>query len=204
MDGSTAHDLLPEPIFPTLPPGRSALGPGYDPRHFTRTASGVYVASTGHSYLLIARGDPPAPLFESEDRETANWIDFTIELIVGIVGLALGLTIGRKGYKALKPLVARLWGYPAFRERTKAVGRHAIQGDPLAAGWALAGLWVYLWANHRRDLIAAIWQAVRQELTFGALLVALVRWTARLIGGGIIFIVELGAMIVPLGSKLLR
>jgi hypothetical protein len=204
MDGSTAHDPLPEPIFPMFLPGRSMLAANYDPRHFIRTAAGVYVMPTGRSYLLIARGDRPVVLLETDDREAVNWIDFAVELIVGIVGLALGLTIGRKGYKALKPLVIRLWGYPAFRERIKAVGRHAMRGDPLAAGWALAGLWVYLWANHRRDLIVGIWQAVRQELTFGALLVALVRWTARLVGGGITFIVELGAMIVPLGSKLLR
>jgi hypothetical protein len=195
---------LPEPVFPTPPACHSTLGPGYDVRHFIQTASGVYVASSERGYLLIARGDPSITLFESNERETVNWIDFTIELIVGIIGLALGLTIGRRGYKALKPLVTRLWDYPAFRERVKAVGRHAVRGDPLAAGWALVELWVYLWTNHRRDLIAGIWQAVKQELTFGALLLALVRWTARLIGGGITFVIELGAMIVPLGRKLLR
>jgi hypothetical protein len=143
-------------------------------------------------------------LFESEDRDTVNWIDFTLELIVGIIGLALGLTIGRRGYKALKPLVMRLWAYPTFQEHIQDIGQHALRGDPLTTGLALVALWGYLWANHRQDLVAGIWAAVRQELTFGALLLALARWTARLLSGGMALLIELGTLVVPLGGKLLR
>jgi hypothetical protein len=177
---------------------------GYNLCHFSQTATGLYVVCSHRVYLIVARGRPSTVLFESEDRDTVNWIDFTLELVVGTIGLALGLTIGRRGYKTLKPLITRLWSYPAFQERVRAIGQHAQRGDALATGWALAELWRYLWSSHRQDLIAGIWAAVRQEFTFGALLLALVRWTARVISGGIAFFVELGAVALPLGDKLRR
>jgi len=196
---------LPKPIFPPISAsGDFGAVASYDLRNFVQTADCLVVVCTDRRYQIIACGHPPAVLLDCEDRDTVNWVDFTFELVVGIIGLALGVTIGRRGYKALKPLVTRLWTYPDVQERVRAIGHHILRGDALATGLAIAELWGYLWANHRPDLLAGIWSAVRQELTFGALIIALMRWTARLMSGGVTFLIELGVTVRPLGGKLLR
>lgn len=198
------YHLLSKPVFPPPFTNSRGLGPSYDSRHFALTANNLVVVHTAGIYRIMTCGDPAAVLFESDDLDTINWLDFTLELIVGLIGLALGLTIGRKGYKALKPLITRLWAYPEVQGRIRAIGQLTLQRDALATGWALAELWGHLWTHHRRDLVAGIWGAVRQEFTAGALLITLLRWTARLMSGGITFLFEVGVMAIPLGGKLLR
>ena len=130
-----AYKLLPEPAFP---PMRALpdlpMGSGYDPRYFIRTASRLYVVDVNHAYRILVRGHPHAVVYTSDDRDAVNWMDFTLELIVGIIGLALGLTIGRRGYKALKPLITRLWVYPAFQEHVQTAMRWPPAGRSPTCG----------------------------------------------------------------------
>jgi hypothetical protein len=172
------------------------------PHVFRRTIMAVHVISHGGRHYLVTRDDAPSVLYASDDAATIAWIDFAIELLAGLIALATGIALGRQGYRALRPLVDDLWEDPSFRERLERTGKRTTKDDPLALGWAVMALWLYVWRVHRDALLRAAWRALGQVIGPRALLMALLRWAARLIGGGVTLAIEIGALVMPLGRKL--
>lgn len=133
-----------------------------------------------------------------------RWLDFAIELIAGLLALFTGVTIGRRGYRMLRPVIRDLWQDPDFRLRVEIVGRYAHAGDPLTTGTAVIELWRYLWQAHRITLLVGALRAVGASLGPRALFIALVRWLARLISAGAALAIEIGLLVLPLARKLSR
>jgi hypothetical protein len=179
---------------------------GGDVAAYHQAVRGLHVRRRGGCYRLQTRGPRPITLYaapdgDAEARAEVDWLDFTIEMIAGLVALMTGIRIGREGYKALKPLIDRLWEDPLVRERVQAIGAETQRGNPLAVGKKVAELWRYLWAAHRGTMFRAILKAVGRAIGPRALLEALIRWLARLISGGAALFVELGLLVIPLGRK---
>ncbi len=173
---------------------------------YRQTVRGLHVRRRSGCYRLQTRGPRPITLYaapdgDAEARAEVDWLDFTIELIAGLVALMTGIRIGREGYKALKPLIDKLWEDPLVRERVQAIGAETQQGDPLAVGKKVVELWRYLWAAHRGTMFRAILKAVGRAIGPRALLEALIRWLARLISGGAALFIEIGLLVIPLGRK---
>lgn len=169
---------------------------------FRRTIAAVGMVGRSDRCYLITRGAVPYVLYASEDSDAIAWIDFAIELLAGIIALATGVSLGQRGYRALRPLVDDLWGDPDFRERLERTGRRATDGEALALGWAVMALWLYVWRVHRDVLMRTAWRALGEAIGPRALLMMLLRWAARLISGGVTLAVEIGALALPLGRKL--
>jgi hypothetical protein len=169
---------------------------------FCRTIAAVGVTSRGGRHYLVTRDEEAWVLFASEDAATVAWIDFAMELLAGLMALATGIALGRQGYRALRPLVDALWKDPGFRERLVRTGERATQKDALSLGWAVMALWLYVWRAHRRALLRTVWRALGEVIGPRTLLMALLRWAARLMGGGVTLALEIGALVLPLGRKL--
>ncbi|HEC22977.1 MAG TPA: hypothetical protein ENI95_08680 [Chloroflexi bacterium] len=177
-------------------------GAGYDVRAYRLTVRLPRIRRRAGRYRLVVRGLPPLVLFTARSHDALGWIDFTIELLAGLIALITGFRLGRRGYQALRPVVLRLWEDVEFRARVRVVGEFTLAGDPLAVGEAVRELWRYLWSHHRALLLEGIGQAVGRAIGPRALLEALVRWLARLISGGASLLVEIGLLVIPLGRKL--
>lgn len=197
-------------VTPTPPPRPASRFPSL-------TAAGANVAAweatirvprieqRGKLAVLLIPGPEPGVLYASEDRSKVDWIDFSIELVVGMIALITGFKLGREGYEALKPLIDELYETdPTFREKVHAIGSRTFSGSPLTVGRAVRDLWVYLWQHHRRALFRAIRKAVGDSFKARRLLMLLVRWFIRLISSGASFLVELGLLVIPLNRKLRR
>lgn len=150
----------------------------------------------------MTRGEEPCVLFVSSDPEAIAWIDFAIELLAGLIALATGISLGRQGYRALRPLVNDLWCDSVFRHHLEQAGYTAAHGDLLGLGWAVITLWLYLWSAHRTALLQTVWRSLGEGIGPRAILKMLLRWSARLLGGGVALAVEIGALALPLGRKL--
>jgi hypothetical protein len=207
----TPHARRPQPGAPRtvrrIPPRFGALtAAGGDVAAYRGTVRALHVRRHGGFYCLQTRGPHPVTLYaapegSAEARAEVDWLDFTIELIAGLVALMTGIRIGREGYKALKPLIDELWEDPLVRERVQAIGADTQRRDALTVGRKVAELWRYLWSAHRGTMFRAILKAVGRAIGPRALLEALVRWLARLISGGAALFIELGLLVIPLGRK---
>jgi hypothetical protein len=192
----------PIPIRRDKHVARSPHDPTLHGEPFQRTIAAVGVVSLGGRHYLITRDSDACVLFASNDSTTVAWIDFAMELLAGLIALATGITLGRQGYRALRPLVDDLWDDAGFRERLERTGKRAAQDDVLSLGWSVMALWLYVWRVHRDALLRAVWRALGEVIGPRALLMALLRWAARLVGGGVTLALEIGALALPLGRKL--
>jgi hypothetical protein len=161
------------------------------------------VIESGRAYHLIIPGPEPVLLFASEDRRKVDWIDFNIELVVGLVALITGFKLGREAYEVFRPVINELTATDErFRELTEQVGQEAVKKDALSTGKRVRELWAHLWRNHRRTIFRTILKAVGKSLSRRRLLFMLLRWMIRLFSSGAAFLIELGLLIIPLNHKL--
>ena len=175
---------------------------GANVQAFQRTVNAVRVIRRNQRYLLITQGPAPTILFSTEKRSIIDWLDFTIELIAGLIAMMLGVSLGKRGYQALRPAIRTLWQDTGFRRRIELVGHHTLSQDSLATGLAVIELWRYIWREHRSTLLKSILGAIGSVIGPRALALAMIRWLARLISGGTVLAVEIGALVLPLGRKL--
>src|SRR5687768_372088 len=104
------------------------------------------VIQSGRAYHLIIPGPQPVLLFASEDRAKVDWIDFNIELVVGLVALITGFKLGREAYEVFRPVINDLTATDEkFRELTEQVGQEAVKKDALSTGKRVRELWAHLW-----------------------------------------------------------
>jgi len=182
---------------------------GADLFAFWDTADALFTRTHDNAYQLVTRDPRPVVLFEAPQTETlsaseVDWLDFTIELIAGMVALFTGIRIGRDGYLILKPVTEALWQDPGVQIRVRSVGSLTQEANALAVGKGVIELWRYLWTHHKSTIFKGVLRAIGRELRPRALLEALVRWMARLISAGVALTIEIGLLIMPLGRKLRR
>lgn len=175
---------------------------GYDVRAYEYTVGLPEIITSDGRYLLIIRGTSTV-LFSSENKAEVDWIDFGIELVVGLTALITGFKMGREAYEVFRPMVDELHGSDErFRELLNEIGKHALAKDPLASGKAARDLWAYLWSHHRKALWQAIVKSVKRSLTGRRLFFLLVRWMIRLWSAGAALLIEIGMLVIPLNRKL--
>ncbi len=161
------------------------------------------VEQVGPLHVLLIPGSPPAILFASQDRAQVDWIDFSIELVLGLVGLFTGFRLGREGYEIFRPLIDDLYANdPGFREKVELAGAHALTGDAGKTGTAVIGLWLYLWRHHRGRLVSATLRAIGRAFNARRLFLLLLRWALRLVSAGAALTLEIGLLALPLNGKL--
>jgi hypothetical protein len=178
---------------------------GYSIEAYQQAVALPRVIQSGRAYHLIIPGPDPALLFASEDRAKVDWIDFNIELVVGLVALITGFKLGREAYEVFRPVINELTETDEqFRALTEQVGQEAVKRDALGTGKRVRELWAYLWRNHRRTIFRTILKAVGKSLSPRRLLFMLLRWMVRLFSSGAAFLIELGLLIIPLNHKLRR
>ncbi len=183
--------------WPTL------VGLGAGVQAYWHTVRLPRIVRYGAEHHLIIPGEDPLILAASTDRLLVDWIDFSIELLAGLIALVTGFTLGRDSYAILRPFVNDVYhNDPAFRDHVHRVGERTLIDDPLGVGRAARDLWVYLWRHYRRAFFQAIARVVGRAFRPQALLLVLLRWLARMISAGTVFLVELGMLLIPLGRKL--
>jgi hypothetical protein len=176
---------------------------GYSIEAYQHAVALPRVIQGGRAYHLIIPGPDPVLLFASEDRAKVDWIDFNIELVVGLVALITGFKLGREAYEVFRPVINDLTATDEkFRELTEQVGEEAVRKDALSTGKRVRELWAHLWHNHRRTIFRTILKAVGKSLSPRRLLLMLLRWMIRLFSSGAAFLIELGLLIIPLNHKL--
>lgn len=175
---------------------------GYDVRAYEYAVGLPEIIVKDGQYALIIRGTSTV-LYASDNKSEVDWIDFGIELVVGLAALITGFKMGREAYEIFRPMIDDLYGTDErFRDLLNEIGKHALARDALASGKAARDLWAYLWTHHRKALWSAIVKSVKRSLTGRRLLFLLMRWMIRLWSAGAALLIELGMLVIPLNRKL--
>lgn len=176
---------------------------GYDVHAYEVTVRVPRVIKYEEHYRLVVPGVRPTILYTSRDREHLDWVDFSIELVVGLVALVTGFKLGREAYEAFRPLINELYETDEqFRLLMQELGQRSLREDPLNVGKGVRDVWAHMWKHHRRAFLKAAARAVGRSLKPRALILMFLRWTLRLISAGASFLMELGLLVIPLNRKL--
>jgi len=166
-----------------------------------------------NAYLLWISDDPSVAnevLFQTtaDNADGVDWLDVVLQLIGGLIGLAIGVRLGAKAIRELREAagdaVKELLAKPGFRAPLKKLAEALGGGRLIKIYEALKELVEFLWENRNLFCTKKMREWLESLMSLWRLFFSAASWVVTFLSGGTSKAAQVVAMAATLGLKLVR